>query len=163
MIIFLNGISFGWVVYIQKPKKLNKMTFLKQNNQTVFDELMNSFPSTWGKDAPTGYPTASVNIVETEDAYHLSLNAPGREKSDFQLNVENGILTISYEKSNQKEENNFKTIRREFTYRSFKRSFSLDENINAEAIEAKYVNGVLQVLLPKKAKTTTSPKQIVIN
>jgi HSP20 family protein len=139
------------------------MTFLKQHNQTVFDELMNSFPTSWGKDAPTGYPTASVNISETDDAYHLSLNAPGREKADFKLNVENGILTISYEKSNQQEEVNYKTIRREFTYKSFKRSFSLDDNINAEAIEAKYVNGVLQVLLPKKAIATTSPKQIVIN
>jgi HSP20 family protein len=139
------------------------MTFLKQHNQTVFDELMNSFPTSWGKDAPTGYPTASVNISETDDAYHLSLNAPGREKADFKLNVENGILTISYEKSNQQEEVNYKTIRREFTYKSFKRSFSLDDNINAEAIEAKYVNGVLQVLLPKKAIATTSPKQIAIN
>jgi HSP20 family protein len=139
------------------------MTFLKQHNQTVFDELMNSFPTSWGKDAPTGYPTASVNISETDDAYHLSLNAPGREKADFKLNVENGILTISYEKSNQQEEVNYKTIRREFTYKSFKRSFSLDDNINSEAIEAKYVNGVLQVLLPKKAIATTSPKQIVIN
>jgi HSP20 family protein len=139
------------------------MTFLKQHNQTVFDELMNSFPTSWGKDAPTGYPTASVNISETDDAYHLSLNAPGREKADFKLNVENGILTISYEKSNQQEEVNYKTIRREFTYKSFKRSFSLDDNINAEAIEAKYVNGVLQVLLPKKTIATTSPKQIVIN
>jgi HSP20 family protein len=124
---------------------------------------MNSFPTTWGKDASIGYPTASVNIIETDDAYHLSLNAPGREKADFKLNVEKGILTISYEKSNQQEEANYKTIRREFTYRSFKRSFSLDENINAEAIEAKYENGVLQVLLPKKAVSTTSLKQIVIN
>ncbi len=139
------------------------MTFLKQQHQTVFDELMNSFPTTWGKDAPTGYPTASVNIIETNDAFHLSLNAPGRTKTDFVLNVDKGILTISYEKPSQKEETNYKTIRREFTYRSFKRSFSLDENINSEAIEAKYENGVLQLLLPKKAVTTTSPKQIAIN
>jgi HSP20 family protein len=139
------------------------MTFLKQNNQTVFDELMNSFPTTWGKDVPTGYPTASVNIYETDDAYQLLLNAPGREKADFKLNLEKGILTISYEKSNQQEDNNLKTIRKEFTYRSFKRSFSLDEHINAEAIEAKYENGVLKLLLPKKAVSTINSKQIVIN
>ncbi len=139
------------------------MTFLKQQHQTVFNELMNSFPATWGKDAPTGYPTASVNIIETDDAYHLSLNAPGRIKSDFVINVEKGILSIGYEKNNEKEATNFKTIRREFSYRSFKRSFSLDENINAEAIEAKYENGVLQLLLPKKAITTSSTKQISIN
>lgn len=139
------------------------MTFLKQNSQTVFDELMNSFPTSWGKDAPTGYPTASVNIIETDDAYHLSLNAPGRTKSDFVINVEKGILTISYEKPTQKEESKYKIIRKEFAYRSFKRSFSLDENINSETIEAKYENGVLQLLLPKKAVTTTTPKQIAIN
>ena len=139
------------------------MTFLKQHNQTVFDELMNSFPTTWGKDAPTGYPSASVNIIETDEAFQLSLNAPGRIKSDFVLNVEKGILTISYEKPNQKEETNFKTIRKEFIYRNFKRSFSLDDNINTDAIEAKYENGVLQLLLPKKAVSTAIPKQIPIN
>ncbi len=139
------------------------MTYLKNNNVNVFDELFNSFPTTWGKDAQTGYPTASVNIHETDDAYHLELNAPGREKADFTINVEKGLLTISFEKKDETTQPTYKTIRKEFTYRSFKRSFSVDEKINTEAIEARYENGVLKLLLPKKDEVKSSPKQITIN
>ncbi len=139
------------------------MTYLKNNNVNVFDELFNSFPTTWGKDTQIGYPTASVNIHETDDAYHLELNAPGREKSDFSINVEKGLLTVSYEKKEETASNLYKTIRKEFTYRSFKRSFSVDEKINTEAIEARYENGVLKLLLPKKDEVKSSPKQIAVN
>ncbi len=139
------------------------MTLLKNNTINVFDELFNSFPTTWGKDAATGYPTASVNINETDDAYHLELNAPGREKSDFSINVEKGLLTISYEKKEETATTSYKTIRKEFTYRSFKRSFSVDDKINTEAIEARYENGVLKLLLPKKDEVKSSPKQIAVN
>ncbi len=139
------------------------MIYLKNNTINAFDELFNSFPTTWGKDAQTGYPTASVNIHETDDAYHLELNAPGREKSDFTINVEKGLLTISYEKKEETASTSYKTIRKEFTYRSFKRSFSVDDKINTEAIEARYENGVLKLLLPKKDEVKSSPKQIAVN
>jgi HSP20 family protein len=139
------------------------MTLLKNNTINAFDELFNSFPTTWGRDAQTGYPTASVNIHETDDAYHLELNAPGREKADFTINVEKGLLTINFEKKEETTQPTYKTIRKEFTYRSFKRSFSVDEKINTEAIEARYENGVLKLLLPKKDEVKSSPKQIAIN
>ena len=139
------------------------MTVLKNNTISAFDELFNSFPSTWGKDAQTGYPTASANIHETDDAYHLEMNAPGREKSDFNISVENGLLTISYEKKEETASTSYKTIRKEFTYRNFKRSFSVDEKINTEAIEARYENGVLKLLLPKKDEVKSTPKHIAVN
>lgn len=138
------------------------MTQFKNNSLSVFDELFNAFPSTWGRDAHAGYPTASVNIHETEDAYHLELNAPGRKKEDFTIQVEKGLLTIGYEKKEENTEKAYKTIRKEFTYRSFKRSFSVDDKINTENIQARYEDGVLKVLLPKKDEVKVAPKQITI-
>jgi len=78
------------------------------------------------------------------------------------VNVENGLLTISYEKKESQEQKDYKTIRREFSFRSFKRSFSIDDKINADAIQARYENGVLKVFLPKKEEIKVSPKEISI-
>lgn len=139
------------------------MTILKNSTANVFDELFNQFPTAWGRDVQNGYPTASVNIHETDDAFHLELNAPGRNKADFTIEVNKGLLTIGYEKKEEQEEKNYKTVRREFTYRSFKRSFSVDDKINTDGIEARYENGVLKLLLPKKEEVKITPKQININ
>lgn len=138
------------------------MSILKQQNTSVFDELFNAFPSNFGSSMPSGYPTAAVNIHETADAFHLELNAPGRNKEDFAINVDKGLLTILYEKKESTEEKNYKTVRKEFTYKSFKRSFSIDNQINAEGIQARYENGVLKLLLPKKEEVKNTPKQIAI-
>jgi HSP20 family protein len=138
------------------------MTQLKNNGLSVFDELFNAFPSSWGRDVQTGYPTASANIHETDDAYHLELNAPGRKKEDFSIHVDKGLLTISYERKEDNTEKGYKTIRKEFTYRSFKRSFSVDEKINTANIQARYEDGVLKLLLPKKDEVKVSPQQIAI-
>lgn len=139
------------------------MSILKQNNLSVFDELLNVFPANFGNSIPTGYPTAAVNIHETAEAFHLELNAPGRNKEDFAIQIDKGLLTISYEKKETNEEKNYKTIRKEFTYKSFKRSFSIDENINTDSIQARYENGVLKLLLPKKEVIKNTPKQIAVN
>jgi HSP20 family protein len=90
------------------------------------------------------------------------LNAPGRNKEDFKINLENGLLTISFEKKEEIENKDYKTIRKEFAYRSFKRSFSLDEKINTSGIQAKYENGILKVYLPKKEEVVVNPQQINI-
>ena len=139
------------------------MSILKQHNTSVFDELFNAFPTNFGSNIPSGYPTAAVNIHETADAYHLELNAPGRNKEDFAINVDKGLLTILYEKKESTEEKNYKTIRKEFTYKSFKRTFSIDDQINADGIQARYENGVLKLLLPKKEEVKLAPKQIAIH
>ncbi len=141
------------------------MTLVKHhpaNLGNLFDELFNSFPATWGRDMQTGLATPPVNIHETNEGYHVELSAPGRNKEDFTVNVENGLLTISFEKKEDAEQKTYKTIRKEFSYRSFKRSFSVDEKINAEAIQAKYENGVLKLFLPKKEEVKVAPKQIAI-
>lgn len=141
------------------------MTLVKHNNapfNNLFDELFNSFPATWGRDAHQAHASVPVNIHETNEGYHLELNAPGRNKEDFKVNVENGLLTISYEKKESQEQKDYKTIRREFSFRSFKRSFSIDDKINADGIQARYENGVLKLYLPKKEEVKVSPKEISI-
>jgi len=139
------------------------MTLTRNNSYNLFDELFNSFPANWGKDAQNTLSVPAANIHETTDAYHVELNAPGRNKEDFSINVDNGLLTISYQKKETEEKKDYKTIRKEFGYRSFKRSFSLDEKINAAGIQAKYENGVLLILLPKKEEVKAAPTQIAVN
>ena len=108
-----------------------------------------------------------VNIKENEKDYRLEVVAPGFEKADFNVNLDQNILTISAEKKNEVNEDsdgnrNEKQIRREYSYRSFKRSFTLDEKIDATNINAAYINGVLTLNLPKKEQVKTSAQEITI-
>ena len=142
------------------------MTLVKNNPVyfgNLFDELFNQIPASWGKDVQNGFSTVPANIHETKDGYYVELSAPGRNKEDFAINLENGLLTISFEKKEATENKDYKTIRKEFSFRSFKRSFSLDEKINTSGIQAKYENGVLKVYLPKKDEVTAAPQQIAVN
>lgn len=133
---------------------------VQKNLNNIFDEFFNELPA-FGKTVNNLFSPA-VNILETSDAYHLELNAPGRNKEDFQISVDKGLLTISYEKKEEAKNEDVKVVRREFSYQSFKRSFTVDEKINAEAIQAKYENGLLKLLLPKKAEQQQPVKTITI-
>jgi HSP20 family protein len=133
---------------------------VQKNLNSFFDEFFNELPA-FGKTVNNLFSPA-VNIVETSDAYHLELNAPGRNKEDFQISVDKGLLTISYEKKEEAKNEDAKVVRREFSFQSFKRSFTVDEKINAEAIQAKYENGLLKLLLPKKAEQQQPVKTINI-
>jgi HSP20 family protein len=144
------------------------MTLVKINNRpvkqfdNVFDELFGGFPANWGSNVKTS--TVPVNIHEAKDGYHLELSAPGRNKENFKVEVEKGLLTISFEaKSNQENtesEAAYKTVRREFEVSSFKRSFNVDDKVDVDNIQAKYENGVLKVFVPKKEEVAQSGKQI---
>ncbi|GAC1440770.1 MAG: hypothetical protein NVSMB63_07620 [Sediminibacterium sp.] len=141
------------------------MTLVRHNGASfgnLFEELFSGYPVSWGRDTHYGNGIPAVNIHETAEGYHLELNAPGRNKEDFKLDLEKGLLTISFEKKETTENKDFKTIRKEFSYRSFKRSFSLDEKVNAEGIQAKYEQGILKLYLPKKEQAAIAPKQITI-
>jgi len=142
------------------------MTLVKVNNNgqkslsSFVDEFFQGFPAGLGRDESVGFPP--VNIHETAEAYHLELSAPGRSKEDFKLAVEGGQLTVSFEKKEESKTEDYKTIRKEFSFKSFKRSFNLDDRINADGIQAKYDNGVLKLLLPKKEQVKESAKQISV-
>ena len=143
------------------------MTFVKVNNPVqksinqFFDEFLNEIPSTWNRNVQNVF-NPPVNILETKDAYHMELNAPGRNKEDFKINIENGLLTISFEKKAENVSDDVKSVRKEFSFESFKRSFNVDEKILADNIQAKYENGVLKLYLPKKEEVKETPKQISI-
>jgi HSP20 family protein len=91
-----------------------------------------------------------VNIIENDESYRLELAAPGLSKEDFKINIENDVLTISAEKKIENTEKTEKFTRKEFSYGSFFRSFTLPEMVNAEQISAKYENGIMAIVLPKK-------------
>jgi HSP20 family protein len=124
----------------------------------LFDDFFGNLPSQteWNTNS------TAVNIHESKDGFTVELNASGRNKEDFKINAEKGLLTISYEKKQESETKDYKTLRREFSLNSFKRSFNLDENINVDGIQAKYDNGILSVYLPKKEEVKVQPKEITI-
>jgi HSP20 family protein len=94
----------------------------------------------------------SVNIKEGEQEYSIEVAAPGLEKEDFNIQIENDQLKISAQKSAKQEEKTEKYTRREFNFSSFTRTFALPENINQEQIKASYDKGVLTLQLPKTVK-----------
>jgi HSP20 family protein len=106
----------------------------------------------------------AVNVVENRNEYKVSLAAPGMKKSDFEIDVEGNMLTISSEKEETKEEKDEQYTRKEFSYSSFSRSFSLPDDVKQDKIEAVYEDGVMKISLPKKedAKTKSISKHITI-
>lgn len=106
----------------------------------------------------------AVNISERKDDFQVTMAAPGLKKEDFKIRLEGTILTISSEKEEESKEDDEKFTRREYSYSSFERSFSLPEEVNQSAIEAQYKDGVLSLTLPKKeeAKRMAVSKQITV-
>ena len=107
--------------------------------------------------------TPAVNVQENEKDYVIEVAAPGLTKKDFHVNVENGVLVISSEKKSENEEKGGKYLRKEFSYNSFKRSFTLPENTNADDIKASHKDGVLSVLVPKTEAKVIPVKDIKIS
>jgi HSP20 family protein len=106
--------------------------------------------------------TAPVNIKETENGYELHLVAPGLKKEDFKINVDDNVLKIAFEHKEENKSEGDKWLRNEYRFRSFKRNFTLNENINAEGITARYNDGILNVVLPKKEATEKTTKDITV-
>lgn len=105
----------------------------------------------------------AVNVKENKDNFEIELAAPGMRKEDFKVDVDNGVLSISSEKEESNEESEENYTRKEFSYSSFKRSFTLPENVNDENIKAKYKEGVLEITVEKKEKDPKkAPKAINI-
>ena len=135
----------------------------RPNGYGAFNNLLSDVfpqtPSLYKEDLRNAVP---VNIRETQKEYVLELVAPGLNKEDFALKLENNLLTVSAEKKEETVNEGEKMIRKEFKAQSFKRSFTLDEKINADAISAQYVNGILTLNLPKKEDVQPATKQISI-
>lgn len=116
---------------------------------SVFDDFFKPWNDWMDGDEKSLFSVPSVNVVEKENQFELSLAAPGLKKEDFKIQVDGQMLTISAEKEEEKEEKDEKYTRKEFNYSSFSRSFSLPQGAEVQKIEASYTDGLLKVLIPK--------------
>lgn len=140
------------------------MNLVKRNNANrVFPSVMDElFKDLMGGTQYVQKAVPPVNIKETEQEFTLELIAPGLKKEDFNIELDNDLLTVSSEiKSEKTEQEEGKFTRREFSFSSFKRSFSLPETVKEEGINASYQNGILAITLPKKEEALPKAKRLV--
>ena len=131
---------------------------------SLLEDVMKPWNEWMDEKWPFSTQTPAVNVKETDKNYEITLAAPGLQKDDFRIDVNGSMITISAEKDEKKEEKDESFTRREYSYSSFSRSFSLPEDINQEKIDANYVNGELKLLLPKKEEAKkTVPQKISVH
>jgi len=111
--------------------------------------------------AARGTTVPAVNISDNENDFTVEMAAPGMKKSDFNINLDHNVLTISSEQKEEKEQKDKHFTKKEFSYRSFERSFTLPEAVDQEKISAKYIDGVLKVVLPKKEEAKVKPSKLI--
>lgn len=129
---------------------------------SVFDRFFNNELMDWGYNnfSSTNTSLPAINVKETDDDFVIEVAAPGMDKKDFNVNFKNNVLTISSEKKNESEEKNDKYARKEFSYQSFQRSFTVAENaVVGDKISAKYNNGILHIVLPKRDEVKPQPER----
>ena len=129
-----------------------------------FPSLIDDFiGSDWNLKVPSFSSTMpAVNIKEFDSQFEIELAVPGKKKDDFEIEVENGILSISSSQEEEQQVNEKgKFTRREFSYTSFRRSFTLPDSVDPTKIDARYADGVLQVLLPKHKEAQPQPKKLI--
>ena len=149
------------------------MTLVRKNGNLfnplpmLFEDLFNREWSNWGNSnfSNTNTTIPAVNIKETAENYEVEVAAPGMAKNDFRIELDGNTLTISSEKANQKEENgNERYQKKEDSYQSFKRTFNLQKDVvDIDKIAAKYENGLLKLLIPKKEEVKQKPRLIQIS
>jgi HSP20 family protein len=147
------------------------MTLTKRNGNllnsfpALFDDFFNRDLFNWGQSnsSDTNTTIPAVNIKETNDNYEVEVAAPGMTRNDFKVELDGHLLTIRSEKSDErqnKEDGNY--TRKEFSYQSFLRTFNLPkEVVDAEKIQAKYSDGVLHLLIPKKEEAKQRPPRLI--
>lgn len=148
------------------------MSLIKRNGN-----LFNSFPSmfnddfftrdlfNWGlsNNSSTDTTIPAVNIKETANSFEVEMAAPGMTKKDFRIELDSNVLTITSEKNMEQEQKDGERYsRKEFSYQSFQRTFTLPkEVVDDEKIEAKYENGVLYLVIPKKEEAKQKPARMI--
>lgn len=144
-------------------------SFSNKNSNVNFPTWSNWLDDVFNKDLPsvftsnfnTGITLPKVNIKETADAFIVEMAVPGLKKSDFHVDLDNQMLSISTEAKEENEQNGENYTRREFGYSSFKRTFTLPESVNDENINASYKDGILNILLPKKEEAKKKPVRTI--
>jgi HSP20 family protein len=148
------------------------MSLVKRENysptwSSFFNDFLNRDWYDWNNQnySLTNTTIPSVNIKETVNEFEVDMAAPGMNKEDFKIELNNSVLTISSEKQSENETKEGKNVtRREFSYQSFSRSFTLPAIVETDQITAKYENGLLRVNIPKKEEAKPKPmKQIAVS
>ncbi len=134
---------------------------------SLFERFLDNDMMDWNTTnfSSTNTTIPAVNVKENENEFEIEVAAPGLKKEDFKVNFDNGRLTISSEKQHKEEKKEAgKVTRKEFSYQSFQRSFTVaDELVNADKIAANYADGILHIHLPKREEVKPKPvKQIAI-
>ena len=140
------------------------MSLVKRTDRLpfIFDDIFNA---DWfggiSKDHKIGFNTPAVNVKENDNDFVIQLAAPGLVKEDFNIELDKDILTISSESNNNSSEEKDNYTRKEFSYSTFKRSFTLPDTVNSVDILASYDSGILSVKLPKKEEAKVQPKRSI--
>lgn len=161
----------GLVDIVSSFKKEATMSIIKRNDlfptmHSMFDDLFSRDLWNWGQsnNSPTNTTIPAVNIRETKDNFEVEMAAPGMTKNDFRVELEGNLLTIRSEKQEEHERSNEEHhySRREFSYQAFQRSFQLPKDVvDADRIDARYENGVLHLLIPKKEEAKQRPPRMI--
>ncbi|MEO2051364.1 Hsp20/alpha crystallin family protein [Flagellimonas beolgyonensis] len=138
------------------------MSIVKRNN-LFFPSLMNEFmgPDWFGGTEKWNTSVPAVNIKDNTENFELELAVPGMKKDDFSVEIDNDVLTISSEVQTENEENKDNYTRKEFSFTSFKRAFTLPDTVDGAKIDAKYEDGILRLTLPKKQEALPKPKRMI--
>ena len=136
---------------------------LIRKQPSFFPSLIDDFIKTdWNLKVPTFSGTVpAVNIKELDSQFEIELAVPGMKKDDFEIEVEDGVLSISSTQEEEQVNEKGKFTRREFSYSSFRRSFTLPDSVDPTKIDATYKEGVLLVLLPKHKEAQPQPKKLI--
>ncbi len=137
-------------------RSLLRSSFLRPS---VLEDLVKPWNEWLDEKWPFSGHMPAVNVKETEKNYEISLAIPGLQKEDIKIDMNGTLVTISAEKDVKKEEKEDEYTRREYSYSSFSRSFTLPEDIQRDKIDANYVNGELKLILPKKEEAKKSVHQ----
>ena len=137
------------------------MKIVKFNNKQIFPSLINEFfNDDFGVNfLNNNHSVPSVNTIENDDSFEIDLAVPGMKKDDFSIELENNVLIISSETSNNVSNENLRL--NEFNYSSFQRSFKIPESVNLDKIKGNYKNGILKVLLPKKKESISKTNRVI--
>lgn len=134
---------------------------VKRNNFIVPSFMNDFFKPDWFGGTDVSSNTPAVNISENEGNFVLEFAIPGFKKEDFNIEVDNDVLTISAEVNHESDEKTDTYTRREFSVSSFKRAFTLPETISEDAINAIYEEGILKITLPKLEEALPKPKRLI--
>ena len=136
---------------------------LLRKQSPFFPSLVDEFVNRdWNIELPSFSTTVpAVNIIEKETEYKIELAVPGMRKDHFEIEMEEGILSISANQDEEKTSEKGKFTRREFSYNSFRRSFTIPESVDPVKIDANYTEGVLFISLPKRKEALPQPKKLI--